>query len=220
MKKIVFACIAALISATAFAATAYMDTVSRQISWTRPDKAVHPETKQEFKNPSDGTLAACGIVQVEYEDCDFKYRLWGWEPSPWCRAMNAAERQAVDDAEAQAQAEADAAAQAGLPAVFPNGIAVVDESGHHVEFIPDLADGVVIPVQVSNSPLTAEQRATMKAEALAARAALKAAQAQSQIAAKSNLVAAIDSAKNAKQLGDAIVAWIDATEAVKKKDGR
>lgn len=128
MKKIVFACIAALISATAFAATAYMDTVSRQISWTRPDKAVHPETKQEFKNPSDGTLAACGIVQVEYEDCDFKYRLWGWEPSPWCRAMNAAERQAVDDAEAQAQAEA--AAMAGPdPELF---VPALDENGNKV----------------------------------------------------------------------------------------
>ena len=59
MKKIVFACIAALISATAFAATAYMDTVSRQVSWERPDVATNPFTNQEFSNPSDGTLVAC-----------------------------------------------------------------------------------------------------------------------------------------------------------------
>ena len=122
MKKIVFACIAALISATAFAATAYMDTVSRQISWTRPDKAVHPETKQEFKNPSDGTLAACGIVQVEYEDCDFKYRLWGWEPSPWCRAMDAAERAAADAGEEAARTNAEY--QATLPIQEPRGFEV------------------------------------------------------------------------------------------------
>ena len=151
MKKIVFACIAALISATAFAATAYMDTVSRQISWTRPDKAVHPETKQEFKNPSDGTLAACGIVQVEYEDCDFKYRLWGWEPSPWCRAMNAAERQAVDDAEAQAQAEA--AAMAGPdPELF---VPALDENGNKVgtaRIVVRAATWELVPLTNSMSP--------------------------------------------------------------------
>ena len=106
MKKFAATVLASLFAASAFAATAYMDAVSKQVSWFRPDRAVDPVTEQEFANPSDGTLAACGIVQVEYEDCDFKYRLWGWEPSPWCRAMNAAERQAVDDAEAQAQAEA------------------------------------------------------------------------------------------------------------------
>ena len=172
MKKLAATVLAALFSASAFAATAYMDTVSKQVSWLRPDRAVDPVTKQEFANPSDGTLAACGIVQVEYEDCDFKYRLWGWEPSPWCRAMNAAERQAVDDAEAQAQAEA--AALAGLPAVFPSGIAVVDENDHHIELLPT-GDGLpVIGAQVSNSPLTKDQREAMKAAMKAAVAARKA----------------------------------------------
>ena len=122
MKKLVFACIVTLISVTAFADTAYMDTVSRQISWARPDKAVHPETKQEFKNPSDGTLSACGIVLVEYEDCDFKYRLWGWEPSPWCRAMDAAERVAADAAEESARTNAEYLAT--LPVPQPTGIEV------------------------------------------------------------------------------------------------
>ena len=128
MKKFAATVLASLFAASAFAATAYMDAVSKQVSWFRPDRAVDPVTEQEFANPSDGTLAACGIVQVEYEDCDFKYRLWGWEPSPWCRAMNAAERQAVDDAEAQAQAEA--AAMAGPdPELF---VPALDENGHKV----------------------------------------------------------------------------------------
>ena len=122
MKKTVLACLAALLSVSAFASTAYMDAVSRQVSWTRPDKAVNPETKQEFKNPSDGTLAACGIVQVEYEDCDFKYRLWGWEPSPWCRAMDAAERVAADAAEESARTNAEY--RATLPVPQPTGIEV------------------------------------------------------------------------------------------------
>ena len=175
MKKLAATVLAALFSASAFAATAYMDTVSKQISWLRPDRAVDPVTKQEFANPSDGTLIACGFVLVEYEDCDFKYRLWGWETSPWCRAMNAAERQAVDDAEAQAQAAAEAAAS--LPAQFPTGIATTNAAGHWVEFVPDGTNVVAqtLAIQVSQSPLTPEQREAMKAAALAEREARKAA---------------------------------------------
>ena len=122
MKKLAATVLAALFSASAFAATAYMDAVSRQVSWTRPDRAVNPVTKQDFKNPSDGTLAACGIVQVEYEDCDFKYRLWGWEPSPWCRAMDAAERAAIDAAEESARTNAEYLAT--LPVPMPTGVEV------------------------------------------------------------------------------------------------
>ena len=122
MKKFAATVLAALFSASAFAATAYMDTVSRQVSWTRPDRAVNPVTKQDFKNPSDGTLVACGFVLVEYEDCDFKYRLWGWEPSPWCRAMTQEERDAYD-AEA-ASAETNAAYLATLPVQEPRGFEV------------------------------------------------------------------------------------------------
>lgn len=182
MKKIVFACIAALISATAFAATAYMDTGSRQISWTRPDKAVHPETKQEFKNPSDGTLAACGIVQVEYDDCDFKYRLWGWEPSPWCRAMNAAERQAVDDAEAQAQAEAEAQAAAFD---FPDPeviVPVLDANGERTgtaRLLVDHAGQIVVVTDTASPQRTAAvQIAEFKAKRDAAAAKLAKAKAE------------------------------------------
>ena len=151
MKKIMVACLAFLVSVSAFAATAYMDTVSRQVSWARPDKAVHPETKQEFKNPSDGTLAACGIVQVEYEDCDFKYRLWGWEPSPWCRAMDADERQAVDDAAAADQAEAKALAGPPPEILVP----ALDEDGNPVgtaRLVVRAATWELVPLTNSASP--------------------------------------------------------------------
>ena len=122
MKKIMVACLAFLVSVSAFAATAYMDTVSRRVSWTRPDVATNPYTNQEFRNPSDGTLADCGFVLVEYEDCDFKYRLWGWEPSPWCRAMDAGERQVVDAEEAASASDAEY--RATLPVHEPRGFEV------------------------------------------------------------------------------------------------
>ena len=122
MKKFAATVLASLFAASAFAATAYMDAVSKQVSWFRPDRAVDPVTEQEFANPSDGTLVACGFVLVEYEDCDFKYRLWGWEPSPWCRAMTQEERDAYD-AEA-ASAETNAAYLATLPVQEPRGFEV------------------------------------------------------------------------------------------------
>lgn len=75
---------------------------------------------------------------------------------------------------ANAEAAAQAAAQANLPAVFPNGVAVVDENGHHIELLPT-GDGLpVIGAQVSNSPLTKEQREAMKAAMKSAVAARKA----------------------------------------------
>ena len=155
MKKIVFACIVTLISVTAFADTAYMDTVSRQISWTRPDKAVNAETKQEFKNPSDGTLEACGWVIAEYEPCEFKYRVVSWDP-PAVRAMSAAERQAVDDSEAQAQAEAEA--QAALyadpaPVVFvPRVDSTLTNVVGESQVFADSATGDLFAVDETGSP--------------------------------------------------------------------
>ncbi|HRT22368.1 MAG TPA: hypothetical protein P5318_19835, partial [Candidatus Hydrogenedentes bacterium] len=46
---------------------------------------------------------------------------------------------------ANAEAAAQAAAQANLPAVFPNGVAVVDENGHHIELLPT-GDGLPVIV--------------------------------------------------------------------------
>lgn len=82
--------------------------------------------------------------------------------------------QEAEDAAAEAAAHAEAEAAASLPQVFPNGIAVLDDNGHHVELLPT-GDGLpVIGAQVSNSPLTKEQRDELKAAAKAAIAALKA----------------------------------------------
>ena len=85
-----------------------------------------------------------------------------------------AERIAQEDA-AEAQRQAEAVAQASLPLQAPNGVAVQDENGHWIELVPT-GDGLpVIGAQVSNSPLTPTQRATMKAERKAAHGAKSAA---------------------------------------------
>lgn len=83
------------------------------------------------------------------------------------------ERIAQEEA-AQSAAQAEAEEQAGLPMQVANGIAVLDENGHWVELLPT-GDGLpVIGAQISNSPLEAGQRATMKAERKAASDARKA----------------------------------------------
>lgn len=80
----------------------------------------------------------------------------------------------VDPAKVNAVA-ADAEAAASLPLQSATGFAVQDSDGHWIELEPT-GDGLpVIGVQISNSPLTPEERAAMKAERKAARDALKAA---------------------------------------------
>ena len=75
----------------------------------------------------------------------------------------------------QAKAEAEAEAAATLPIQSATGFAVLDNDGHWIELEPT-GDGLpVIGVQISNSPLTPEERALMKAERKAAHDALKAA---------------------------------------------
>ena len=150
MKKTAFA-LCLLAAASASAATLWFDAPNRGISWLRPDVATHPETKQEFKNPSDGTLAACGIVQVEYEDCDFKYRLWGWEPAPWVRRMTQEERDERDarDVEAEAQAEA----ERHRPAEFSNGIVVLNGIAYFPS-VPGGTNGWAVAVSPDGDVLT------------------------------------------------------------------
>lgn len=93
----------------------------------------------------------------------------GWQP------FSLAQQAAWDAAEAVAQAEAEEqqAAQASLPATFPTGISVTNEAGHWVEFIPDGTNVVAqtLAIQVSQSPLTPEQRNQMRQDAVAARSA-------------------------------------------------
>lgn len=88
------------------------------------------------------------------------------------REATQAEIGAHDAAASAAQSEADA--QAELPMQSATGFAALDDDGHWVELLPT-GDGLpIIGVQVSNSPLTAEQRAQMKAQRKAAHDALKA----------------------------------------------
>lgn len=72
--------------------------------------------------------------------------------------------------------DAEAEAQAKLPQTFPTGIAVTNAAGHWVEFVPDGTNVVAqtLAIQVSQSPLTPEQREAMKAAALAEREAKRA----------------------------------------------
>ena len=81
----------------------------------------------------------------------------------------------VDPVKANA-AQAAAEAAATLPAQFPTGIATTNAAGHWVEFVPDGTNVVAqtLAIQVSQSPLTQEQREAMKAAALADRAAKRA----------------------------------------------
>lgn len=84
------------------------------------------------------------------------------------------ERIAEEEA-ARATEQATAEAAASLPLKSATGFAVRDSDGHWVELEPT-GDGLpVIGVQISNSPLTPEERASMKAERKAAHDALKAA---------------------------------------------
>ena len=90
---------------------------------------------------------------------------------------------AAEDAAAAAEAEA----LASLPMQAATGVAVQDEFGHWVELVPT-GDGLpVIGAQVSNSPLTPEQRAAMKSERKAAHEALKAQAEDAKLSDKENI---------------------------------
>lgn len=69
-----------------------------------------------------------------------------------------------------------AEAAATLPATFPTGIAVTNSAGHWVEFIPDGTNVVceTLAIQISQSPLTPEQRNQMRQDAVSAREAKRA----------------------------------------------
>ena len=81
--------------------------------------------------------------------------------------MTTEEIAARDAADAAEQAEAEA--QAMLPSQFPTGVAITNSEGHWVEFIPDGTNKVAntLAVQISNSPLTKEERESMRDAALA-----------------------------------------------------
>lgn len=100
-----------------------------------------------------------------------------YNPTPaMCEAAGwreATAQEIADKAAADQAAAEQAALDATLPATFATGIAVTNEAGHWVEFVPDGTNVVAqtLAIQVSQSPLTPEQREAMKAAALADRAA-------------------------------------------------
>lgn len=135
------------------------------------------------------------------------------ETADWQAAQDAA---AIAAAEAAAQAEA----QAALPTVFETGIAVLDADGHHMEFVP-VADGEPpLAIQISDSPLDKATRDAKVAAKLAELAAAKAERKALKDRELDDLKAAIASAKNHKELGAAVVRWIEATEPATVEDSK
>ena len=117
-------------------------------------------------------------------------------------------------------ADAEAEAQAALPTVFETGIAVLDADGHHMEFVP-VADGEPpLAIQISDSPLDKATRDAKVAAKLAEFAAAKAKRKALKDRELDDLKAAIASAKNHKELGAAVVKWIEATEPATVEDSK
>ena len=172
MKKPI--CILALLTAAAesFAATAWVNASARQIWWhSKPEIIVVEGRKVSL--PTDAALADSGWTAIEY-DCHPTDAVLDYDAVPPIRCMTPAELEAR---EAQRQADQAAAeAAATLPATFPTGIAVTNEAGHWVEFIPDGTNVVceTLAIQISHSPLTPEQRNQMRQDAVATREAKRA----------------------------------------------
>lgn len=140
--------------------------------WAPPEYAVDA-TGQRWLYPTATKLAECGWRLCEIGDAAVDDCVIDFAAMPPVRPMTAQELADREAARAAAQAEAET--QAALPQTSATGYAVLDETGHWVELIPTGDSLPVIGVRVSNSPLTPEERALMKAERKAARDALKAA---------------------------------------------
>ena len=138
--------------------------------WAPPDRAVDAYG-QEWLDPSPAKLSECGWVGCEVGDAAPMDCVVDFSAEPPVRPMTDQELDAREAARLEAEAQAEAAAT--LPIQSATGFAVLDNDGHWVELEPT-GDGLpVIGVQISNSPLTPEERAAMKAERKAARDALK-----------------------------------------------
>lgn len=176
MKKTI-AILAVLLAAQAYAETAWVNVGLRKVN-----KFQHPQTvivegravslPAVLTDSALAYLAAAGWVAYEYE-CAAADTILDYDAVPPFRCMTQAEIDARAAQQAAEQAAAEAAAT--LPLQSATGFAVQDSDGHWIELEPT-GDGLpVIGVQISNSPLTPEERATMKAERKAAHDALKAA---------------------------------------------
>ena len=176
MKK-TLAILAVLLAAQAHAETAWVNVGLRKIN-----KFQHPQVvvvdgravslPAVLTDSALGYLAAAGWVAYDY-DCAAADTILDYDAVPPFRCLTAQEIADRESARAAEQAAAEAAAS--LPLQSATGFAVQDSDGHWIELEPT-GDGLpVIGVQISNSPLTPEERAAMKAERKAARDALKAA---------------------------------------------
>lgn len=176
MKK-TLAILAVLLAASAYAETAWVNVGLRKINKFQHPQAVIVEGRTVslpavLTDSALAYLAAAGWVAYEY-DCAATDTILDYDAVPPVRCMTAQELADREAARAAEQAEAEAAASLSLQSA--TGFAVQDSDGHWVELEPT-GDGLpVIGVQVSNSPLTPEERAAMKAERKAAHDALKAA---------------------------------------------
>lgn len=132
-------------------------TIAHAAPLIDPDGTYHAAPPSRLETPD-------GVATIGNPDALLAY---GW-------AYASPERIAEEEA-AQAIEQAEAEAAASLPLQSATGFAVQDSDGHWIELEPT-GDGLpVIGVRVSNSPLTPEERAAMKAERKAAHDALKAA---------------------------------------------
>jgi hypothetical protein len=170
MKKIVPFALVVLFAAQAFAAVGWVRVDPPAVRWFAKPDYVDLDGIRHW-TPTDAKCVEAGWVACEYGGNPADAVL-DYSATPPLRDMTQDELDARAAAQAAAQAEAEA--EANLPQVFPTGIAVIDENGHHVELLPT-GDGLpVIGAQVSNSPLTKDQRDELKAAMKAAVAARKA----------------------------------------------
>ena len=196
MKKLL-----AILALAATAANAqYVDRIGNYL--TSPPSPYAAADGRLIFNPSWSHILADGGREATAQ-----------ETADWQAAQDAA---AIAAAEAAAQAEA----QAALPTVFETGIAVLDADGHHMEFVP-VADGEPpLAIQISDSPLDKATRDAKVAAKLAEFAAAKAERKALKDRELDDLKAAIASAKNHKELGAAVVKWIEATEPATVEDSK
>lgn len=154
-----------------------------------PTAPVCRDVNGEVVEWRDGGLPQKYAATPYYHAATWRHESDGWR--------NQTAQEIADRAAAAEAAAAEADAQASLPAVFENGIAVLDDDSHHMEIVP-VEDGTPpITIQVSNSPLTKEDRERLKASGKAVRAARK---------------EAARKAKNQKEINDIILDYLFGTE--------
>lgn len=171
MNRFVFALVL-FVACAALAETAWVRRDPPHVEWFgKPSYVDVPDVGRVWAPPAE-TLVANGWESFEYGGVPGDAVL-DYSAPVAVRDMTQDELDARAAEQAAAQAEAEAAAS--LPLQSATGFAVQDSDGHWIELEPT-GDGLpVIGVQISNSPITPEERASMKAERKAARDALKAA---------------------------------------------